>query len=133
MQVLATIHGVLFNAILMYSGTLGIWATIMAARNRSISGNFWGAVVTLTMLSLVTLLVGIVLTLRGFVPEAQRLQTYFIYMIWIVIIIPGIFTQLRGRDDSSAALTFALISIFNLFVGLSMQSRGLVGPWLPGL
>ena len=132
MQVLSDIHGILFNAILIYSGILGVWAIIMSARNRSISGNFWGAIGTLTILSLVTLLVGTVLALRGYLPAAERLQTYFIYMAWIVIIIPGIFTQLRGRDDPSAAMAFALISIFNLFVGLSMQSRGLVGPWLPG-
>ncbi|MEL6269346.1 MAG: hypothetical protein AAFR22_06010, partial [Chloroflexota bacterium] len=129
MEFLATIHDIFFRAILMFSGVLGVWAIVMAARDRSISGNFWGALVTLTGLSLVTLVAGTILALQGFTPPAQRLTTYFIYMAWIVIIIPGMFTQLRGRDDSAAALAFAMLAIFNLFVGLSMQGRGLVGPW----
>jgi hypothetical protein len=129
MQILADVHGIFFNAILMFSGVMGGWATVMAARRESISGGFWGAIAMLTGLSGVTALIGIVLTLQGFTPAAQRVGTYFIYMAWLVIIMPGMFTQLRGRDDWSAALAFAMLAIFNLFVGLSMQARGLVGPW----
>lgn len=129
MQILADVHGIFFNAILWFSGLMGAWATVTAARRQSISGGFWGAVATLTGLSAVTTLVGIVLTLQGYVPAAARVGTYFIYMAWLVIIMPGMFTQLRGRDDWSAALAFAMLSVFNLFVGLSMQARGLVGPW----
>lgn len=132
MQFLSDIHGVFFNAILMFSGILGIWAIGMAARNRSISGDFWGAVAVLSGLSGVTTLIGAVLALRGYHPVDDRLITYFLYMVWLTIIMPGMFTQLRGRDDSSAALAFAMLSIFNLFVGLSMQQRGLVGPWIIG-
>jgi hypothetical protein len=132
MQVLADVHGIFFNAILMFSGILGVWATVMSARRQGISGNFWGALAILTGLSVITLLAGIILTLQGFAPVSGRLQTYFIYMAWLVIIIPGMFTQLRGRDDWSAALAFAMLSIFNLFVGLSMLDRGLVGPWVAG-
>lgn len=129
MQILADVHGIFFNAILMFSGFMGGWATVTAARRESISGGFWGAIAMLTGLSGVTALIGIVLTLQGFTPAAQRVGTYFIYMAWLVIIMPGMFTQLRGRDDWSAALAFAMLAIFNLFVGLSMQARGLVGPW----
>jgi hypothetical protein len=44
---------------------------------------------------------------------------------------PGLFSLLRGRDDRNAALAFAILALFNFFVGLSMTQRGLVGPWLP--
>lgn len=131
MQILSDVHGVFFNAILLFSGILGAWAVVMAARSQSISGGFWGSVATLAGLSLVTMLVGIVLALQGFAPIDGRTSIYFIYMAWLVVIMPGMFTQLRGRDDSSAAIAFAMLAIFNLFVGLSMQSRGLVGPWVP--
>jgi hypothetical membrane protein len=131
MQILSDVHGIFFNAILVFSGILGVWAVVMAARNQSISGDFWGAVATLAGLSLVTILVGVVLALQGFAPVDGRTNIYFIYMAWLVIIMPGMFTQLRGRDDASAAIAFAMLAIFNLFVGLSMQSRGLVGPWVP--
>lgn len=132
MQVLADVHGIFFNAILMFSGILGVWATVKAARRQGISGNFWGALAILTGLSTITLLIGIVLTLQGFSPVTQRLQTYFLYMAWLVIIIPGMFSQLRGRDDWSAALAFAMLCIFNLFVGLSMLERGLGSSWVAG-
>lgn len=132
MQFLVDLHGIFFNTVLMFSAALGLWAIGMAARNRSISGGFWGSVAILTGLSALTTLVGILLWLQGYTPVSERVGTYFIYMAWLVIIMPGMFTQLRGRDDSSAALAFALLSVFNVFVGLSMQSRGLVGPWIGG-
>ena len=43
---LNSIHSILFNAHIMYSLALGVWAGVMAARSQSISGNFWGAVAT---------------------------------------------------------------------------------------
>lgn len=131
MQILSDVHGVFFNAILIFSGIMGAWAVVMAARSQSISGGFWGAIATLTGLSLVTLIIGGVLVLRGFVPVDGRTNIYFLYMVWLVIIMPGVFTQLRGRDDASAALAFAMLAVFNLLVGISMQGRGLVGPWVP--
>ncbi|MFZ4828668.1 MAG: hypothetical protein ACOYLB_15065 [Phototrophicaceae bacterium] len=130
MTILNDIHQVLFNAILLFSLAIAVWATVMAARNRSISGQFWGAISILTLLSFITLSVGVILWLTGF--RLPRVNTYFIYMAWMVIIIPGMFTQLRGRDDASAALAFAMLSVFNFFVGLSMLSRGLIGPWQLG-
>lgn len=131
MQILSDVHGVFFNAILIFSGIMGAWAVSMAARSRGISGNFWGAVATLTGLSVITLVVGVVLALQGFAPTDGRTNIYFIYMAWLVVIMPGMFTQLRGRDDSAAAMAFALLAVFNLLVGISMQGRGLVGPWVP--
>jgi hypothetical protein len=130
MTILNDLHQVLFNAVLLFSLAIGVWATVMAARNRSISGQFWGAISILTLLSFITLTVGMILWLTGF--RVPRVNTYFIYMAWMVIIIPGMFTQLRGRDDASAALAFAMLSVFNFFVGLSMLSRGLIGPWQLG-
>lgn len=130
MSILNAIHQILFNAVLLFSLAIGVWAIVMAARNQSISGQFWGAISILTLLSFITLAVGTLLWLTGF--RHERMNTYFIYMGWMVIIIPGMFTQLRGRDDSSAALAFAMLSVFNFFVGLSMLSRGLIGSWQLG-
>ncbi len=130
MQFVTVLHDVFFNAILIFSGIIGAWAIGTGARNRDISGGFWGAVATLSGLSAVTLLVGVILASQGYTPADGRTNIYFIYMGWLLVIIPGMFTQLRGRDDSAAAIAFAMIALFNLFVGLSMRSRGLVGPWV---
>lgn len=124
------IHGIFFNAHILFSIILGVWATVMAARNQSISGNFWGAVATVTILAAVILLIGVVMTLQGLRPE--RLITYFLYMAWLVVIMPGLFSLLRGRDDRNAAIAFALLAFFNATTSISMWQRAIIGPWLPG-
>jgi hypothetical protein len=122
------IHGVLFNAHIMFSLILGIWAAGMAARNQSVSGNFWGAVATITVLAALVLIVGILMAITGL--RIARMTIYFLYMAWLVVIMPGLFTMLRGRDDRSAAIAFAILSFFNASTSFSMWSRGLVGPWV---
>ncbi len=126
---LDTLHSVLFNMHIMYSFVLGVWAAVMALRDRSISGNFWGAVATGTILALAVLLLGVVMTAQGL--RVSRMITYYLYMLWLVIIMPGLFTLLRGRDDRSAAIAFSLLSFFNTATSMSMFQRSLVGPWLP--
>ena len=127
---MSDIHGILFNAHIMFSLALGVWAAVIAGRGQAISGNYWGAVVVQAILAGVVLVVGIVLTLMGLRPADDRLTLYFLYMAWLVVIMPGLFSMLRGRDDRSAALAFAILAFFNAGVSLSMASRGIVGPWL---
>lgn len=126
---MAEIHGILFNAQILFSAILGIWAAIIAGRNESISGNYWGSIATFTGLVLVILLVGILLTAQGLRPRDGRLWLYFLYMLFLLVILPGLFSLLRGRDDRTAALSFALLTFFNASMGLSLLDRGIVGPW----
>ncbi|MDX1991836.1 MAG: hypothetical protein SF029_05580 [bacterium] len=126
------IHGILFNAHILFSLALGIWATVMAARNQSISGNFWGAIATGAVLAGIVMLIGLIMALQGLAPgpeENKRTTLYFIYMAWLVVIMPGLFSMLRGRDDRSAAIAFALLAFFNASVSFSMWQRMVVGPW----
>lgn len=123
------IHSVLFNMHILYSMILGVWAAVMAARNQSISGSYWGAVFTSALLALAVAAVGLVMTLQGL--RTARTTVYFIYMSWLIIIMPGLFSLLRGRDDRSAAIAFSILSFFNAATSASMWQRGLVGPWLP--
>ncbi len=124
------LHNILFNAHILYSLALGVWSAIMAVRNEPISGNFWGAVATITILAGTVTLIGIVMTIEGLRPE--RIVTYYLYMSWLVIIMPGLFTLLRGRDDRSAAIAFAILSFFNAATSFSMLQRHVVGPWVAG-
>ncbi|MDZ4763466.1 MAG: hypothetical protein SGI73_02865 [Chloroflexota bacterium] len=123
------IHSILFNAHILFSLVLGFWALIMGVRKESISGNFWGAVATITILAGIVALVGLIMTLTGLRPE--RIVIYFVYMAWLVVIMPGLFTILRGRDDRDAAIAFAILCLFNAITSLSMAQRGVTGPWLP--
>ena len=56
---MAQLHQILFNMHIMYSLALGIWAAYTAGRQESISGHYWGAVVTYALLAGATLLVGV--------------------------------------------------------------------------
>lgn len=125
-----TIHQILFNAHILYSLALGLWATIIAARKEPIGGNYWGAMLTYALLAGATLLVGVLLLATGFQPRSGRVVVYVLYMFWLVIIMPGAFTMLRGRDDRSAAIAFALLGFFNFSTSISMIERELVGPWI---
>jgi hypothetical protein len=121
------VHNVLFNAHILYSVILGVWSALFAFRNQSISGGFWGALASITILAAVVLLIGILMTVQGLRPP--RMTTYYIYMAWLVVIMPGLFTLLRGRDDRSAAVAFSILSFFNAATSFSMLDRSVVGPW----
>lgn len=122
------IHNILFNAYILYAAILGIWAGVTAAQNQSISGSYWGAVLTSAGLALIVTLLGIVMTLQGYRP--QRIITYFLYMAYLVVIMPGLFSMLRGQDDRRAAISFSILAFFNAATAISMWDRGLISPWL---
>lgn len=124
------IHQILFNAHIMFSLALGVWAAVIAGRNEPVPGGYWGAVVVQSGLAGVVLVLGVILTLSGLRPADGRLELYYLYMAWLVIIMPGLFSMLRGRDDRSAALAFAMLAFFNAGVSLSMMQRQVIGPWL---
>lgn len=126
------VHTILFNMLILYSFLLGVYGTVLAARNEAISGNFWGAMAIFVGLALLTTLVGLINALGGarLADPENRVGIYFLYMVFIVIIMPGLFSMLRGRDDRGAAIAFAVLALFNASVALSMATRGLV-TWLP--
>ena len=127
---MAALHQILFNAHILYSLALGVWAAAIAARRDNISGHYWGAILTYAILAAVILVVGVVMLFSDMQPRSGRVVVYLLYMLWLAIIMPGLFSLLKGRDDRSAALAFALLGFFNFFTSLSMIERELVGPWV---
>ncbi len=125
---LSDFHNILFNAHILYSVVLGLWSASLALRSQSISGNFWGAVATITIMAGAVLLVGVIMLAQGLQPP--RLTLYLLYMSWLIVIMPGVFSLLRGRDDRNAAIAFSILSFFNVTVSISMLQRGVIGPWI---
>lgn len=123
------LSSILFNAYILFTVILGVWSLLMSARNQSISGNFWGAVATISILAAIILGCGVIMFAQGLRPD--RPLIYFLYMVYLIIILPGLFTLMRGRDDRSAAMAFGLLCFFNAFTALSMLQRHVLGPWLP--
>jgi len=121
------LHTILFNMHILYAVILGVYSVILSSRNEGMSGNFWGAMMIYAGLAGATLLVGVLLALQGYTMERQTI--YFLYMFFLVIIMPGLFSLLRGRDDRNAAIAFAILACFNASVSISMFQRGLVA-WI---
>lgn len=123
---MADLHGILFTMQILYSLALGVWATYQAAWNRPLTGGFWGSVAVYAVLNSVILLVGGFLFFRGFTIDADgRVGIYFLYMLFLIVIMPGLFSMLHGRDDRRATIYFAALALFNASVSFSMLDRGL--------
>ncbi len=124
---MTVIHDIMFNMQMLYSIALGVYAGVLGAQGRSISGNFWGAMFTYAILNGGILLLGILIALGGgVIKSGERNTIYFLYMAFLVVIMPGLFSLLRGRDDRNAAIAFALLALFNASVSFSMYQRELV-------
>lgn len=120
------IHNVLFNMQILYSIALGVYAAVLASRKETLSGNFWGSMLVYAGLNGFILLVGVLLLLNGYrVESSGRDAIYVLYMLFLCVIMPGLFSLFRGRDDRNAAIAFSLLALFNAAVSISMLQRGL--------
>ncbi|MBN1965046.1 MAG: hypothetical protein JW910_10380 [Anaerolineae bacterium] len=104
------IHGILNNAYILFSFALGVWSAVQAGRNEPLTGGFWGALALNTALAGAVVGWSVIMALAG-IPPARGV--YFLYAAYFVVVLPGTFALLRGRDDRTAALLYAIIAIFS--------------------
>ena len=105
-----TLHDILSNAYGLFCFALGIWALAIAVRGGVIGGGFWGALAIETGLAIVIMLITLLLQLGGLPPSRGWL--YYLYLIYFVIVLPGTYALLRGRDDRTAAWVYAAVILF---------------------
>lgn len=126
MTTFATLGQIFNTAYILYYFALGIWAGIIAVRGGSLGGQFWGAMWTGAALGVFGLLLWLGRALSG---EDLR-QVYLLYELFFIIVLPGTFALLRGRDDRTAAAIFAAVAIFSALAAISAAdpSRHVVAP-----
>jgi len=126
MSAFATLGTILNNAYILYSFGLGIWAGAQFLRSQNLGGQFWGAMWIAAGLAVVGLLVWLARTLSG---EDLR-PVYLLYELYFIIVYPGTFALMRGRDDRTAAAIFCGIAIFTALAAMSAAdpSRHVVAP-----
>lgn len=137
---LSELHDILFNMQSLYSFGLGVFAVVLVARHSPseseeglLTGGFWGAVVIYVILNIIVFIVGIILWLQGFtIASGGRIGIYVLYMAFLIVIMPGLFSMLRGRDDLRAGWYFAALAVFNASVSMSAAQRGLMS-WVQSL
>jgi hypothetical protein len=126
MDFLLPIHTILFNMQMLYSFAIGVYAAWLGARQNPLTGNFWGTIAVYSILNVVIFVVGLVLMLTGYtIQSGGRSFIYILYMLFLIVILPGIFAIMQGRDDKRAAIIFGMTAMFNAAVSFSMMDRGL--------
>lgn len=126
MEFLLALHTVLFYTQMLYSFAIGIYAAWLGAKATPLSGNFWGTIAVYSIVNVVTFVVGLILLFSGYhIQSGDRTFIYILYMLFLIVILPGIFAIMQGRDDKRAALTFGITAMFNAAVSFSMMDRGL--------
>lgn len=130
MNIFATLGSIFNNAYILFCFALGIWAGVLFVRNQGLGGQFWGAMWTCAGLALIGLLMWLGRSLEG---EELR-PVYLLYELYFIIVLPGTFALMRGRDDRLAAGIFCFIAIFTALAAISAAdpSRHVIAP-LPTL
>lgn len=123
-QFLDALSEIVTNAYVLFSFALGAWAGYIAFRGGRLSGNFWGAIWTAAGLALAGLVLWVLRSLSG---EPLR-WVYPLYMLYFIVVYPGTFSLMRGRDDRTAALIFSGVAIFSALAAISAldPSRNLI-------
>jgi len=109
------------TAYILFSFFLGIYAIWLAGQGEALSGNFWGAMWTNTGLAATIFIIALIMTLMGLRPYGSDPDTtkrvirwvYYLYGIYFIISLPGLFTLLGGNDKPRAGFWFACVAIFN--------------------
>ena len=129
MSLFAILGGIFNNAFILFCIALGIWAGVQFIRGEGLGGQFWGAMWTCTGLAAVGLVIWLARALSG---EDLR-AVYVLYELFFVIVLPGTFALLRGRDDRVAAGIFSAIAIFAALSAISAAdpTRHVVAPLPP--
>jgi hypothetical protein len=129
MNVIDSLAVVLNTAYILFCLALGLWAGALALRGSGLGGDFFGAMWLASGLGAASLVVWLLRTLAG---EPLR-WVYALYIIFFIIVLPGTFAMLRGRDDRTAAAIFAGVAIFAALAAFSAgdPSRTIIA--LPGL
>jgi hypothetical protein len=104
------LHEGLTNAYILFSIILGVYAGVLAGQNKPISGNFWGAMWTNTFLAGAMFIASLILLLFGV--QAERI-VYYLYGLYFVISLPGVFAIQGGTDDRRSAFIYGVVGVFN--------------------
>lgn len=126
MDFVVDIHAALFNMQTLYSFIIGIYAAWLGAQEKPLSGNFFGTIAIYAILNVIVLAIGLILLFNDYtVASDERVFIYILYMLFLIVILPGLFTIMQGRDDRRAAMIFGAFAMFNAAVSYSMFARGL--------
>ena len=121
---LLVMHARLLTTILLFFGALAIWGFVGYLRGQDITGSYQGALVIGELLMLAEALIGVALWIGG--REAYRQAIHVLYGIVAVIMLPGTFAYVRGRDSRWEQLIYAAVCLFLCGIALRALETGRV-------
>ncbi|MFN2223436.1 MAG: hypothetical protein PVH65_04155 [Chloroflexota bacterium] len=120
MSVLLQLHGVVSNSAVLFFFLLGIWGLFRAIRKQGVDGSYMGALVIGELIFVTQAVIGIILAIGGGVPG--RGNFHYLYGVFALIALPGLFAYLRGDDSNLAQWYYGLAALF-LF-GIALRAIG---------
>ncbi len=125
-NLLDTLATVTLTAYTLFCFILGGWAAYLGLTGRGLSGQYWGAMWTCTLLAVAELVLFLLRWASG--NPFDRPIINILYSAYFIIALPGTFAILRGRDDRVAALIFAGVAIFSALAAISYMDAAGVRP-----
>ncbi|MFL5806308.1 MAG: hypothetical protein ACJ8CR_31835 [Roseiflexaceae bacterium] len=121
---LLLMHARLLTTILLFFGALALWGFVNYLRGQSVSGSYLGALAIGELLMLAQAIIGVALWIAG--REAYRQAIHVLYGIVAVIMLPGTFAFVRGRDSRWEQLIYAVVCLFLCGIALRALETGRV-------
>ncbi len=119
---LSQIHTGLANACVIFSLVLGLYSLWRFFRKEGVGANLLSILAAAELLYVAQAVVGFVQVFQGARPGRG---VHYLYGVLLVIVLPGTFAYLRGKDDRRAALIYGLVGLF--LAGVSLRAIGTAG------
>jgi hypothetical protein len=122
MDNLVFLHARLLVTILLFLGALTLWGGFNYLRGESVSGSYLGALVIGELLLIAEFLLGLILFIGGHQP--YRPSLHILYGVVAIIMLPGTFAYVRGRDSRFEQLIYTVVCLFLCGIALRALETG---------
>lgn len=116
---LVEIHDVLSRVAVLFFFFMGVWGLIRAISKRGVDGSFLGAMIIGEGLFVLQAVIGLILVIMGARPGRG---VHFLYGVFALVALPGLFAYLKGEDDNQAQWYYAVAILF--LAGVSLRAIG---------
>ncbi|MFZ0549106.1 MAG: hypothetical protein WAM60_26905 [Candidatus Promineifilaceae bacterium] len=121
MNTILTLHRVLSNTTWLFFLLAGLWGMYRAIRNYGVDGSYLGALAVGEILFIIQAVLGVILL---FFSASPGRSVHFLYGVFAIVALPGLFTYMRGDDSNNAQWAYAIMTLFLFGVALRAITTG---------
>lgn len=116
LSTLMLLHERLAISMVLFMAAVGIWGIVSFLRGGVLGGSIAGALAIGQGLIVVQVMAGVLLYVRGVRPVSS---THYLYGATAILILPFVWSYMRGRDPRQALLFYSLVTLF--IAGLAIR------------